>query len=144
MRTQRGAGIRLSLIVACAVAGAAFAQPRAANVPQQGQWGYLNGGVGQEQADLMRDTSSQFSVRMMFSRHNGTHNTDEFLADVNLRVTDSAGRTVVELPAQGPIFLRRLPEGSYLVEAEHDGEVKTRRFDVVTGRRQEVAFSWAG
>jgi len=113
-------------------------------IPRQGEMGYLNGGFGKEQADLMRDMASQFPVRMTFSQHNGTQNTDEFIADVRLTVTDSAGRTVVNLASQGPIFLLRLPEGSYSVEAEHRGEVKTRRFDVVMGRHQELAFSWSG
>ena len=124
---------------------AAIAQSPALTVlPRQGQMGYLNGGVGEEQADLMRDMSSHFPVRFTFSRHNGTHNTDEFVADVRLRVVDSAGRTVLNLTGQGPIFLLRLPEGSYSVEAEHNGEVKTRRFQVVGGRHQDIAFSWAG
>ena len=113
-------------------------------IPRQGEMGYLNGGFGKEQADLMRDMSPQFPVRMTFTQHNGTHNTDEFIADVRLTVTDGAGQTVVNLASQGPIFLLRLPPGSYSVEAEHRGEVKTRRFDIVPGRHQELAFTWAG
>lgn len=145
MIMQRYARIGLPLLFGIAAAGGAVAQPVAATaIPQQGQMGYLNGGIGQEQADLMRDLSRQFSVRLTFSRHNGMHDTDEFLADVNLRIRDAAGQTVLNLPSQGPIFLLRLPEGSYSVEAEHNGEVKTRRFDVVSGRHQELAFSFAG
>ncbi len=128
--------------LAQAPAPTALAAPTA--IPAPGQMGYINGGVGEEQADLMRDMSAQFPVRFTFSRHNGTHNTDEFLADVRLRVVDSAGQTVLNLAQQGPIFLLRLPEGSYSVEAEHNGEVKSRRFQVLSGRHQEIAFSWAG
>jgi hypothetical protein len=79
---------------------------------------------------------------MTFSEHN--EGQDEFVADVHLRIVDSRGRTVLDLPSQGPIFLLRLPEGSYAVEADYRGEVKTRRFDVVAGRHQNLAFSWAG
>lgn len=135
----------LILALAALASGTAIAQSRAANVvPQQGQMGYLNGGFGEEQADLMRDISSQFPVRFTFSRRNGTHNTDEFVADVRLRIIDSGGRTILDLPQQGPIFLLRLPEGTYSIEAERNGEVKTRRFDIVAGRRQVIALSWAG
>ena len=133
----------LPLLLGAIVAGGALAQTPAANtIPREGQMGYLNGGIGKEQADLMRDMSPQFPVRMTFSRHNASENTDEFVADVHLRVIDDAGRTVVDLPGQGPIFLLRVPQGAYAVEAEHDGDVKTRRFDVVPGRHQELAFSW--
>jgi len=83
-------------------------------------------------------------VRLTFSRHNGTQNTDEFVADVDIRVADSGGRTVLDVASQGPIFLLRLPEGSYALEAVRNGETKTRRFDVIAERRQEIALSWAG
>jgi hypothetical protein len=117
------------------------AQGSAAALPRAGEMGYLNGGIGKEQADLMRDMSAQFPVRMTFSeREEGT---DAFVADVHVRVRDAAGRTLLDLPAQGPIFLLRLPQGVYTVEAEHRGEVKTRRFDIVAGRHQDLAFSWS-
>ena len=142
MNAQRVGRFALSLLFA-ATLSAAHAQP--ANVmPRQGQMSYLNGGFGEEQADLMRDMTSQFPVRFTFSRHNGTRGTDEFVADVHLRIVDAGGRTVLDLPQQGPIFLLRLPEGAYAIEAEHNGEVKTRKFDVVAGRHQAIALSWAG
>jgi len=83
-------------------------------------------------------------VRFTFSQHNAAQNTDEFVADIRLRITDIDGHTVLDLSDQGPIFLLRLPSGSYTVEAEHDGEVKTRRFQVVRDRHQEIGFSWRG
>jgi hypothetical protein len=104
---------------------------------------YMNGGIGEEQADLMRQMSTEFPVRFTFSRHNPEHNTDEFVADVRLRITDSGGRTLLDLLGQGPIFLLSLPNGTYTVDAEHGGQVKTRRFQV-TDRRQEIGFSWPG
>ncbi|HET6801778.1 MAG: hypothetical protein ACM34F_01195 [Betaproteobacteria bacterium] len=145
MIIDRVARIGGALLLGALIEGGALAQtPATPAVPAAGQMGYLNGGIGEEQADLMRDMSSQFPVRFTFSRHNGTHNTDEFVADVRLRVVDSAGQTVLNLAQQGPIFLLRLPEGAYTVEAEHNGELKSRRFQVVSGRHQEIAFSWAG
>jgi len=116
----------------------------ATSVPDTTRIEYINGGFGTEEADRMRALSTEFPVRLTFSRHNGTQNTDEFVADVNIRVTDGGGRTVLNVASQGPIFLLRLPEGSYAIEAEHNGETKTRRFDVVAGKRQEIALSWTG
>lgn len=145
MIIDRVARIGGALLLGALIESGALAQtPATPAVPAAGQMGYLNGGIGEEQANLMRDMSSQFPVRFTFSRHNGTHNTDEFVADVRLRVVDSAGQTVLDLTQQGPIFLLRLPEGAYTVEAEHNGELKSRRFQVVSGRHQEIAFSWAG
>ena len=141
MTSRRFGRFVLSLLLFATVA-AAHAQI-SNKVPRPGEAGYLNGGFGEEEADLMRDMSAQFPVRFTFSRHNGTHGTDEFVADVHLRILDSGGRTVIDLPQQGPIFLLRLPEGAYSIEAERNGEVKTRKFDIVAGRHQAIALSWA-
>ena len=112
--------------------------------PAAAQIRYMNGGIGEEQADLMRQMSAEFPVRFTFSQHNPEHNTDEFVADVRLRVVDEAGRAVLDLVGQGPIFLLSLPNGMYTVEAEHEGQVKTRRFRLVGNRRQEIGLSWPG
>ena len=129
-------------LFACSIVGAAAQQPVAPG-PRE-TISFMNGGFGQEEAARMREISAEFPIGLTFTRHNGTQNTDEFVADVNVRVRDSTGQTVVAVAGQGPIFLLRVPDGTYAVEAERDGEVKTRRIDVVGGRHQEIAFSWAG
>ena len=135
--------IAAAVLAGALTVGAAMAQP-AAPAGAAGGASYINGGVGQEEAARMREIGTEFPVRLTFTRHNGTQNTDEFVADVTVRVRDSAGRTVVAAAAQGPIFLLRVPDGSYALEAERNGEIKTRRIDVVGDRHQEIAFSWSG
>jgi hypothetical protein len=149
--------IGTGLLLATVVAGQPAAQSRRADasgvsldarttpaaIAGEANVDYLNGGIGKEQADRMREMSSRYPVQMTFSQHDASTRTDEFVADVHLRVIDRAGRTVVDLPAQGPIFLLRLPDGAYTVEAEYGGAVKSRRFDVVAGRHDTLAFSWS-
>ena len=101
---------------------------------------YLNGGIGSEEADRMRQMSAEYPVQMTFAERN--QGTDEFVADVHLRVVDGRGVTLVDLPDQGPIFLLQVPPGDYTVEAEHQGQVKTRRFDVAPGRHDRLGFEW--
>lgn len=140
MFTQAGARLALSFLFGATLAGSALAELPPASVAQPGV-SYRNGGIGKDQADSLRAMSGQYPVRMTFSERN--QGLDEFVADVHLRVKDARGRTVLDLPAQGPIFLLQLPQGSYSVEAERHGEVKTRRFDVVAGRHENLAFSWS-
>lgn len=137
-------GIVVALFAATLSAGALAQRASPAAATPNGGIEYLNGGVGKGQADQMRELAARYPVQMTFSRHNGSQGTDEFIADVRLRVSDSAGQTVVNLASQGPIFLLRLPPGSYSVDAEHNGEVKTRRFELAPGAHQDLAFSWAG
>ncbi len=151
IRTSR---VGVPLLLGAVIAGGAIAQPAAirvddaragapAAISNQGEMTYLNGGIGKDQADMMRAMSPQFPVRMTFSRFDGSEGTNQFVADVRLRVTDQAGHAVVDLTSQGPIFLLRLPDGAYTVEAEHEGVVKTQRLYIVAGEHRDLAFSWS-
>lgn len=140
MVPRASAGIGLSFLLAAAIAGNAMAQAPTYPISERGEVDYMNGGIGREQADLMREMGAEFPVRMTFAERN--QNTDEFVADVHLRITDRAGRTVLDLPGQGPIFLLQLPAGSYTVLAEHQGDVNARHFDVVPGRHDRLGFEW--
>ena len=139
MVTHACTRIGLSFMLAAAATASAMAQTPNA-IPGHGEIDHLNGGIGREQADLMREMSAEYPIRMTFAERN--QGTDEFVADVHLRVTDRAGRTVLDLPGQGPIFLLQLPPGPYTVEAEHQGELKTRHFDIVPGRHDRLGFEW--
>ena len=101
---------------------------------------YLNGGIGSEEADRMRQMSAEYPVQMTFAERN--QGTDEFVADVHLRVVDGRGVTLVDLANQGPIFLLQVPPGDYTVEAVHQGDMKTRRFEVAPGRHDRLGFEW--
>ena len=136
-RVRIGCAVAIGAALACAAA--ARTVEAAVTPPTDVQ--YLNGGIGKEQADRMRGVSAQYPVAMTFTERN--QGLDEFVADVHLRVMDSHGDTLLDLASQGPIFLLRLPQGEYSVAAEHRGDVKTQRFDVVAGHRDKLVFSWS-
>ncbi|HSU43013.1 MAG TPA: hypothetical protein VLN42_02220 [Casimicrobiaceae bacterium] len=129
----------LALLLAATIGSPALAQTDAASARYPGT-DYLNGGIGTEEADRMRVMSADFPVQMTFAQRG--QGGDEFVADVHLRVTNSSGRAVIDLPSQGPIFLLQVRPGSYTVEAEHDGQVKTQHFDVAAGRHDRLGFEW--
>jgi len=126
------------LFVAMATANA-FGQPAPGSLRLSGI-DYLNGGIGVEEADRMRQMSGDYPVQMTFAERN--QGADEFVADVHLRVVDGRGVTLVDLPNQGPIFLLQVPPGDYTVEAVHQGDMKTRRFQVAPGRHDRLGFEW--
>ena len=138
MGSKVGVHVGLALVLATMTSARALASET--GPMQNGEVDYLNGGIGTEQADRMRAMSADYPVQMTFAERN--QGVDEFVADVHLRVSDTAGRTMLDLPAQGPIFLLQLPPGAYTVEAEHQGEVKTRRFEIAAGRHDRLGFEW--
>src|SRR5205823_5169791 len=90
---------------------------------------YVNGGIGQEEVEALQDEARMYPLELMFSRR-GDGERAEFVADVHLRILDTAGRVIVDRASQGPIFLAHLPDGQYIVNAEYQGRTQTRRVAV--------------
>lgn len=76
-------------------------------IETQGEVSYMNGGIGKDEADAIRAQASRFPLELPFVRRADGH--EEFVVDVAIRSADRAGRVVLELPGQGPVFLVNLP-----------------------------------
>jgi hypothetical protein len=111
-----------------AVAGGSHAATRAS----QDDVDALAGGVGvNARARLSNEATSEHNVKMVFSL-----NTGNYVADVNVKVVDNAGRTIVNGTAHGPWLYAKLPPGSYTVTASYRGESVTEKLSVgPTGQR---------
>ena len=97
---------------------------------------YINGGVGQNSEQHMKQEAAQWPLRMTFSK--GPKN--EFVADVHVRIADKSGNEVFVLPDAGPMTYVKLAPGEYRVRATHDGKTETRAVHV-KGSTQEN-FHW--
>lgn len=102
---------------------------------------FVNGGIGKEEADAMRAEAVDYPLELVFTRR--TDNRDEFVAAVHLTIQDRDGQVVVDQPSQGPIFLARLPDGTYTVTAEYRGETQMRRVAVVDGKHAKLSLVWS-
>lgn len=102
---------------------------------------YVSGGIGRAEADVLRHMAARYPVEMTFAQQNQGRN--EFVAGVDLRVTDSAGHAVVDVKDGGPLVLLRLPDGHYTLTADYDGHVKTQRVDVSKGHHDRIGFLWS-
>ena len=103
---------------------------------------YVNGGIGQEEAEALRAEARIYPLELMFSRR-GDGERAEFVADVHLQIVDAAGQVIVDRASQGPIFLARLPDGHYTISAEFQGRTQTRRVALGNGRRESLSFFWS-
>jgi hypothetical protein len=101
---------------------------------------YLNGGIGKDDEAYMRKVAKDWPLRMIFSERKD----NEFVADVNVTVTDAQGRPYLVLTDAGPMTYARLPAGTYRIAARFHGQLETRQvtLDGKTGR--DVAFHWKG
>ena len=97
------------------IAASASAQDAVTLEPKtQNNTTFISGGVGKDEAQLADAISRYgYNVQLVFAEQTGA-----FLADVNLHITDAAGKTVLDTVSDGPMFLAGLPPGQYRVAAQ--------------------------
>jgi hypothetical protein len=126
-----------SLTLALAATPLALAQP-ATSGPARGVE-YVTGGVTKDEADQLRQQAASFTLEVQFARRTEAGNA--FAADVQVRILDASGRTVMEVPSAQPILLANVPPGRYTVEATLEGQ--TKRASVTVGRgHSAVTLLW--
>lgn len=98
---------------------------------------YASGGVGESEREELRAMSDQFNLRVMSAMQSG----GEYLADVQLKILNSHGATVLSATSKGPYFLAQLPAGSYTVEVTAQEQSQKKSAQVGKGQAQ-VNFYW--
>jgi len=99
---------------------------------------FLNGGIGEDEADAMRSRAGEFPLRVIFAE--GPRN--DFTANVPVAIVDARGTPVFSLRDSGPLLYVVLPPGRYTVIAESDGIRKTQQVTLGAGRGKDVVFHW--
>ncbi len=101
---------------------------------------YVNGGVGKEDEAHMRKIAKDWPLRMIFSERKD----NEFVADVNLFVTDHRGAPVLVLHNTGPMTYAMLPAGKYRISAIFHGVTESREVTLDGKQGRDVYFHWKG
>lgn len=101
---------------------------------------YVNGGVGKEEEALMRRIAKDWPLRMTFSERKD----NEFVADVNLLVTDQRGAPMLALGNAGPMTYATLPAGKYRITASLHGVTESREVTLDGKQGKDVYFHWKG
>lgn len=98
---------------------------------------YMNGGIGKDQQQFMRQDARHWPLRMAFS----DKSTNEFVADVRLQVFDQAGKAVLRLQSAGPMTFVQLRQGDYRISATYRGEQQVRQVHIGP-KGVDVSFHW--
>jgi hypothetical protein len=101
---------------------------------------FVNGGVSQEEEAYMRKIAKDWPLRMIFSERKD----NEFVADVNLTVTDHRGAPVLVLNNGGPMTYAMLPAGKYRISARFRGITESREVTLDGKQGKDVYFHWKG
>lgn len=97
-------------------------------VMKSGTISYINGGIGDEELAQFKQQSAQYNLHLMLSATNG-----DYVSNIHVRVLDSAGAPLLDVPESGPYLYVALPAGSYTLETTNPGEpAKTEGFTITT------------
>jgi hypothetical protein len=100
---------RFALIAAACIAAA----PGLSAAQTVGADRFVSGGIGEEERAELRTRARDYDLWLVTAaKHSGA-----YLANVQARVIDQAGRTVVETTLAGQWLLAKLEPGTYRVEA---------------------------
>jgi hypothetical protein len=105
----------------------------AEKVAASGNVSFISGGVGIDSEQQIKAREKEFNLKLIFTLVEGN-----YLADVGVRISDAAGKAVIETTAEGPFFLAKLPAGTYTVAASYGGKTQTRK--VTVGDRLQTAY----
>ena len=99
---------------------------------------FRNGGIGRAEANAMRRTANEFSLRLTFDE--GPNN--DFLANVPVVIADARGKPFFTLDDAGPLLDVMLPNGTYTVTARADGLTETQHVTLNGIQGKDVIFHW--
>lgn len=106
-------------------------------VQRAGDVTYISGGIGETEQERMIAREKEFNLELVFSLVQGN-----YVADVNVVVSDAKGGKVVEDFVRGPFFMARLPAGQFTVAATYEGKTVTRKVAVSEGKLRTEYLRW--
>jgi len=107
---------------------------------KQGEVTYVTGGVGQTEADAIKHVAKYYPLELEFLLK--AKPKDEYVSGVKVRIKDAHDKMVLDVTADGPFLLAKMPAGKYTVSAERNGKVEHRKIEIATKEHQRVVFEW--
>ena len=101
---------------------------------------YILGGVGQQEADAMKHVAKYYPLELEFLLK--AKPKDEYLSDVKIRIKDAHNKMVLNVTADGPFLLAKMPAGKYTVSAEREGKVEHHEIEIAAKEHRRVVFEW--
>jgi hypothetical protein len=95
---------------------------------------FLSGGVGADEVANMQAQKSAYNLHIMSADKIGN-----FTGEINLIIKDKTGAEIFNGLA-GPLFYAKLPNGTYHVIGERNGETKQQKINV--GKSSHIHFGW--
>ena len=127
----------LLLLASTLIAFPAFAQvsmePRT-----QGSITYISGGIGLDDMEMLRELRPSYNMHLLFA----SQGSGQYLAEVNVKILDQKGQTLLEAIADGPYFYAKVSPGKYKIIAESEGIALSKIVEVSGKGPISKSFYW--
>ena len=105
-----------------------------------GEVTYIMGGIGQTEADAIKHVAKYYPLELEFLLK--AKPKAEYLSNVQVRIKDAHDRMVLNVNADGPYLLAKMPAGKYTISAERNGKVEHRQIEISATDHRRVVFEW--
>jgi hypothetical protein len=122
------------------VAASLGAQPVAPRAYTRGDVSYMSGGIGSDEARVMRDAAADYPLTLELAAAAGGPR-DEYVSNAEVRIVDSRGGQVLDTRTDGPFMLVRLPAGTYSIDVQWNGVHRQRTVEIGE-RRQHLLMEF--
>lgn len=137
--TATGLRFPKPLFLACITAFGAQVHAQGIAPQAQGNVSYVSGGVGQDEVCQIKGMQDSYNLHLLFAETPS----NQFLADIPVRIVDRDGNTVLDTRTDGPYLYARLAPGSYRIVAENGDRIQSRQVRILSkARPTAVSFLW--
>ncbi|VVE65200.1 carboxypeptidase regulatory-like domain-containing protein [Pandoraea anapnoica] len=98
---------------------------------------YITGGIGEDEVRQFHEAAGKYNLRMTFATTSGS-----YLSDVDVVISDAAGRSILAVRTEGPFLFVKLPPGRYGVAAQLPQMAERRNVRVPPRGSVELNFHW--
>ncbi len=131
-----------SLGLAASLCGVALPSTAASlpAVQHAGNITFVTGGIGLDESTAFKSAMKEWPLTLLFAERIGQR--AEYVANVQVEVSDLKGHTAIDTTSQGPFMLANVQPGSYKVAATLDGKTLRQVVAVTQGKAAKATFLW--
>ena len=99
---------------------------------------YMTGGIGEEDAAIMRANAKKFTLNLVFSE--GT--SGQSVTDINVNIYNEQSETIFRIIGSKPMLYVNLPAGTYTILANNNGQKLRHKFTLEENMNQRIILNW--
>lgn len=100
---------------------------------------FISGGVGDESMAAIAAREKSFDLKLFFVGQSGS-----YLSDIRVTITDASGKGLLLATSEGPVMLADLPNGTYDIKAQKNGQTLEQKLTVKRGKLAITYFRFSG